>query len=178
MKRNVLLILVVASIVCASTIGGTFAWLISRVSVKNTFVVGDISISLNETTGTSYQLIPGAKLPKDPKIVVHSGSAACFVFVKIEKTSNFDNYVSYTIQDGWTELESGVYYRSFEATSGSVTYSVLSGDTVTVNSMLTDADMSALKASGSYPELKFVAYAVQKSGIMNVEDAWELVKNY
>ena len=55
---------------------------------------------------------------------------------------------------------------------------MLSGDTVTVNSMLTDADMSALKASGSYPELKFVAYAVQKSGIMNVEDAWELVKNY
>ena len=178
MKRNVLLILVAAIIISAAAVGGTFAWLAVRTSVTNTFVVGDISISINETTGTTYPLVPGAQIPKDPKIVVHTGSAACYVFVKIEKTSEFDNYISYTVADGWTELESGVYYRISELASSDVTYHVLSGDSVWVNSNLTEADMSELKASKDYPELSFTAYAVQMSGVEGINEAWELVKNY
>ena len=176
MKKSVLLILVVAIIVCASAVGGTVAWLVDRAIVTNTFVVGSISIVLTETTGSSYQLIPGATVQKDPKLTVKHDSEACWLFVKVEKTNDFDSYLHYTIADGWTEYADGVYYRLFDSVSSvDVTYSIIKDDAVTVKDGLTEAQMSALKASGAYPSLKFTAYAVQKSGVSSAQDAWEIV---
>ena len=178
MKTKVLLSLAAALVCCACVIGGTVAWLKSQAAVKNTFAVGDVAISLTETTGNSYKLIPGTTLKKDPKVVVHNQSVSCWVFVKVDKKGGLDDYVSYTIADGWEELESGIYYRSYvEGSSANATYSILKDDEVRISEDLSKSALSALKGSGKFPVLSFTAYAVQMSGIPSVNEAWEKVKN-
>ncbi|MBQ9759819.1 MAG: hypothetical protein IJW16_00560 [Clostridia bacterium] len=173
MKKSVLLWITVAVICCTAIVGNTVAWLVGRAEVNNTFVAGDIAISLTETTGNTYPLIPGTAVAKDPKVTVHRGSEACWLFVKVNESADLDTYISYTPADGWTALQDGVYYRVQSAATADVTYSFLQNDQVTVKENLTEAQMSALKASGAYPTLKLTAYAVQQSGIATVEQAWE-----
>ncbi len=77
----------VAALVLVFALGvtGTLAYLTAESSeVKNTFTVGKVSISLAETTGTSYKVVPGATQSKDPKITVASGSEKCYVYVAVE----------------------------------------------------------------------------------------------
>lgn len=65
-------------------VGGTVAWLTAQsAEVTNTFTVGDINITLAETTGTSYKVIPGASQSKNPKVTVVKGSEKCYVYVKV-----------------------------------------------------------------------------------------------
>lgn len=65
-------------------VGGTVAWLTAQSgTVTNAFTVGDINISLAETTGTSYKVVPGATQAKDPTVTVASGSEKCYVYVKV-----------------------------------------------------------------------------------------------
>jgi len=176
MKLKVLLIITAAVLLCGCVVGSTVAWLVSRAEVDNTFISGDISIALTETTGGSYPLIPGSDVIKDPKVTVHGGSEACWLFVKVEKSADLDTYITYTLADGWTALQDGVYYREQPAVTADVTYPFLRGDRVSVKETLTEAQLNALETSGAYPTLKLTAYAVQQSGISTVEDAWEQAK--
>ena len=55
--------------------GGTVAWLVAKTDpVVNTFTYGDINITLAETTGPDYKIIPGKDIEKDPKVTVTAGS--------------------------------------------------------------------------------------------------------
>ncbi len=176
MKKNVLLLIAIVAICCGCIVGSTVTWLVGRAEVDNTFIAGDIAITLKETTGKTYPLIPGTTVAKDPKVTVHNGSEACWLFVKVEESADLDTYISYTPADGWTALQDGVYYRVQNAVTADVTYSILRGDQVSVKETLTEAQMNAIRASGAYPTLKLTAYAVQQSGIANVEQAWEQAK--
>ena len=178
MKRRVLLFLVTAILLCVGIAGSTVAWLFSKATVKNTFVLGDISISLNETTGNYYQLIPGANIAKDPKLTVYAGSEPCWLFVKIEEMGDLDKYISYDIADGWTKLEDGVYYREYTIRSNDVVYPILRDNAITVKDTVTEADESYLKKQGIFPSLSFKAYATQSIGFENAADAWEVTKNH
>ena len=61
-------------------VGVTVAYLVaSSKPVINVFTIGDIQLSLTETTGTDYQLVPGTTVKKDPKLTVKAGSDACFL---------------------------------------------------------------------------------------------------
>ena len=172
MKKSVLLMLVALALCVCAFVGNTVAWLIGRAEVNNTFIAGDIAISLTETTGNSYPLLPGTTVAKDPKVTVYAGSEACWLFVKLEKSNDLDTYISYTIADGWTALEDGVYYRRQDAVTVGVTYSFLQNDQITVKDSVTEDQMEAVKASGAYPAMKLKAYAIQQSGIATVEEAW------
>ena len=47
-------------LVLGCALGGTVAWLVAKSDpVVNTFTYGDININLEETTGSSYKIIPG-----------------------------------------------------------------------------------------------------------------------
>ncbi len=177
MNRRVLLTLVAIIVCLACVIGGTVAWLGDITSVTNTFIAGDISMTLTETTGTDYKLIPGAEIAKNPTIVVETGSEASWLFVKITKGNNLDEYIRYTIADEWTELSEGVYYLECPATLYDTPYRILKGDSITVIDTLTEERLAELSASGAFPTLSFTAYAVQKSGISSVDEAWEIAKN-
>ena len=177
MRKSVLLVIAVVFIVCAVAISGTAAWLAIRVSVTNTFTVGDISISLTETTGSEYKLIPGAKISKNPTVSVKAGSVNSWLFVKIEKDNNLDEYVSYALADGWIELSDGVYYRESTPSYEDVTYNILKDDAVFIKDSVTETMLLAIGSSGNLPRMSFKAYAIQRSSYENAADAWEYIKN-
>lgn len=167
-------------LVIGCAVGGTVAWLVAETDpVVNTFTYGDINITLGETTGEDYKIIPGVDISKDPKVTVKAGSEACWLFVKVEE-ENWPTFVeedkttkkvAYEIADGWTALtdEPGVYYREVGTVTADTSFGILKGDKVTVSSTLTKAEVNGVTTQ---PKLTFTAYAVQKDGIADAATAW------
>ena len=174
-KAFVLVLALVLALGCV--IGGTIAWLTAQTApVVNTFTVGDINITLAETT-SNFKMVPGNTIAKDPKVTVEAGSEACWLFVKIEESSNLKNFITYTVDSGWTALTgvSGVYYREVDATTAAAgtSYYVLNDNKVAVKDSVTKAMMEGLKAeNATQPTLTFTAYAVQKDNVASAADAW------
>lgn len=150
--------------------GGTVAWLVAKTEpVVNTFTYGNINITLAETTGTSYKIIPGTTIKKDPTVTVKSGSEACYLFVKVEQEGTFAG-ISYEIADGWTELESGVYYRQVGSVAADTSFEVIKGNEITVSETLTKENIPSAQ-----PTLKITAYAVQQENIADAATAWSKI---
>lgn len=167
MKKKSFALLLAIAIVVVGVVAGTVAWLTDKTpSVTNTFTTSNIDIDLAETTGESYKMIPGCTIKKDPKVTVKQGSEACYLFVKLEKSTNFDTFMTYTVADGWTELTdvagvAGVYYREVPAGTADASFDVLAGNKVTVKDDVTKAKMNALTQDNTYPTLTVTAYASQ-----------------
>lgn len=166
-RRNTLkpmLIAMAVVLLLGCVTGGTLAWLTSTTKpVVNTFTVGDINITLDETT-SDYKMIPGYTIAKDPKVTVKANSEDCILFVKVTKSSNFDTYMTYSMAEGWTELpnaETGslVYYRTVNSPATDTEFGVLKDNKVTVKDTVTKELMS--QAASSQPTLTFQAAAVQ-----------------
>ena len=177
---------------CALCVGlgvaGTLAWLTDKTeSVTNTFTTSNINITLTETTGSNYQMIPGFTITKDPKVTVSAGSEDCYLFVKLEESDNYSAYLeNYKISDGWKQLKNGetdvdgVYYREVESNDTSdQPFYVLKNNQLTVKSSVTKADMEAIDDSSdatSEPTLTVKAYATQlyktNNEKMDVYNAW------
>lgn len=155
--------------------GGTVAWLVAKTDpVVNTFTYGNIDITLTETTGTSYKIIPGTDITKNPKVTVKGGSEACWLFVKVEESGTFvADKVTYAIDNGWTPLEGekGVYYREVAAVTADTDFSVLEGNKIIVKDTLTKGDIKDIAATN--PTLKITAYAVQQENIADAATAWK-----
>lgn len=168
---SLMLALVLAlTLLVAGVVGGTLAWLTDQTAeVKNTFTVGDINIGLTETT-TDYKMVPGNTIAKDPTVTVKANSEACWLFVKVTESANLDDFITYAIATGWTELEAGVYYREVPASAADQTFSVLAGDAVTVKSDVTRAMLETAKTDA--PTLTFKAYAIQKDHFATADAAW------
>ena len=162
MKKKSLALLLAIAIVVVGAVAGTVAWLTDRTpSVTNTFTTSDINIELKETKN-HFQMIPGWNIEKDPKVTVKTGSEACYLFVKLEKSTNFDTFMTYEMADGWEALPEapGVYYREVAAATADTTYEVLKDNQVTVKSDVTKERMNALTET-TYPTLTVTAYASQ-----------------
>lgn len=178
MKKKTLALFLALALVLGSIIGGTVAWLTAQTDpIVNTFTDSDIDITLAESTGESYQMVPGCTISKDPRVTVLEGSEKCYLFVKLEKSENFDFFMIYEIADGWTALESdsNVYYRIVDAADMGTAYSVLKGDQVTVKDTVTRDDMNSL-TEDTYPKLTVTAYASQfnknSTESFDVNEAW------
>ena len=174
MKTFVAMLALVLVIGCA--VGGTVAWLVSSTNaVVNTFTYGDINITLGETTGSDYKIIPGVDIPKDPKVTVNKDSEACWLFVKVEEEGTFvANKVTYSIADGWTKgdgtnIPANVYYRAVDAVTNDTDFAVLKDNKIYVSEELSKSDIQSISAQ---PKLTFTAYAVQKDGIDDAATAW------
>lgn len=174
MKTFVAMLALVLVIGCA--VGGTVAWLVSSTNaVVNTFTYGDINITLGETTGSDYKIIPGVDIPKDPKVTVKKDSEACWLFVKVEEEGTFvANKVTYSIADGWTKgggtnIPANVYYRAVDAVTNDTDFAVLKDNKIYVSEELSKSDIQSISAQ---PKLTFTAYAVQKDGIADADTAW------
>ena len=176
----VLMLALVLVLGCA--VGGTVAWLVAKTDpVVNTFTYGDINITLTETTGEDYKIIPGVDIGKDPKVTVKAGSEACWLFVKVEEkdwptfkeADGTTKKVSYAMANGWAALDgvAGVYYREVDAVTADTSFGILAGDIVTVSENLTKTEVNSITA-GTQPTLTFTAYAVQKDGMADAAAAW------
>lgn len=166
------------SLLVGGAIGGTLAWLTDSTDAKvNTFTVGNIDIDLSETTGSEYKMVPGCDITKDPKVTVMADSEACYLFVKLEKSGNFDDFLTYDMADGWTELESeaGVYYRVVESSGNAQAFGVLKDNTVSVKADVTKAMMDGLTEE-TYPTLTVTAYACQSEGMADAAAAWGTIQ--
>lgn len=168
MKKKGLTLVLALTLLVVGVVAGTLAWLTAKSDVvTNTFTTSDIKVELTETTGTNYKMIPGYTITKDPKATVLTGSEECYLFVKLEKSTNFDTYLTYEMADGWMELEGvadKVYYRVVDGTTNQIgtAYSVLKDDQVTVNGSVTKEQMNALdNGTAVKPTLTFTAYASQ-----------------
>lgn len=163
MKKKSLALLLAIAIVVVGVVAGTVAWLTDQTpSVTNTFTTSDINIELKETKN-NFQMIPGWNIEKDPKVTVKAGSEACYLFVKLEKSENFNQYMTYDMAKGWTELQgyAGVYYREVAAATADTAFEVLKDNQVTVKGTVTKEQMNALTAD-TYPTLTVTAYASQQ----------------
>ena len=177
MKKKLTTVLAIVLVVALS-VAGTYAYLTDKTGpVVNTFTVGNVNIDLTETT-TDYKMIPGMTINKDPKVTVKENSEDCWLFVKVEKSANFDSFLTYAMADGWTKLEDGVFYRQVAASAADQDFAVLANNTVTVKPDVTKDMMDAIdNGTAAKPTLTFTAYACQTAGIASVADAWTAVKN-
>lgn len=162
MKKKVLALVLAMVLVVVGVAAGTLAWLTAKSdTVTNTFTTSDIKVELKETKN-NFKMIPGYDIQKDPKATVLAGSEECFLFVKLEKSANFDTFMTYEMAKGWTELTGvdGVYYREVKTADIGTAYSVLKDDKVTVKGKVTKATMEGLSAN-TLPTLTITAYASQ-----------------
>ena len=170
----VLMLALVLVLGCA--VGGTVAWLVAKTDpVVNTFTYGDINITLTETIGENYKIIPGVDIGKDPKVTVKADSEACWLFVKVEEEGTFvANKVTYSVDDGWTKgdgtkIPENVYYRTVDAVTTDTDFAVLKDNKIYVSEELTKGDIQSVTTQ---PKLTFTAYAVQKDGMADAAAAW------
>ena len=184
-KKMVVLLLALC-LILGGAIGGTIAYLMDKTApVVNTFTTSDVSIELKETVpaNNTEKMVPGKVIAKDPKVTVSVDSEDCYLFVKIEKSANFDNYLTFAIANGWTALPgvSNVYYIDIDtAAEKGVAISILAGDKVTVLPTVTKDAMETAEAAN--PTLSFTAYAIQKNYLVKgnveintAEQAWTLI---
>ena len=184
------LVLTLSLLVCGA-IGGTIAWLADDTDpVVNTFTGSDVDIELTETKGTQnettkdreFKMVPGATIEKDPKVTVVANSEACYVFVKVEKSANFEDFMTCEMAAGWNEVTSGsgVYYREVASSNVAQEFPVLKDNKVTVLDTVTRDDMTK---NFTQPTLTFTAYAIQSEYLtdqdsdndVDAADAWKLV---
>ena len=181
MKKRIALILAVV-LLLGIAVGATIAWLTDTTEeVKNTFIHSTLDVTLEETTGDEYKMIPGHYVEKDPKAGVPAGSEDAYLFVEVteadgvvtytdadgvSQTTKWSDFLTYEIADGWTLVpgESNVYYRTVmaDAAEADRAFYVLKDNKVYVKNTVTKEMMDALdKDTTKYPTLTFQAYAVQ-----------------
>ncbi len=181
-KAIVLLLVVVLLIGCVA--GGTLAYLIATPkTVTNTFTPGDVGdLGLTETTGTSYLVVPGVEIEKDPVVSFGGNNIPAYVFLKVDATgwtvTEADGKYTYSIgsgeakmewvlASGWTKHVDGVYYKAVGA-NNTESWHVIDGDKITVGTGITEDIIANYTKS-----LTFTAYAVQQAAFNgNIADAW------
>lgn len=186
MKKSIALVMMAVLLVAASVMG-TLAFLTSTDSVKNTFTVGKVAITLDEAKvnvygevdasvanrvkGNTYKLIPGHEYTKDPIVHLASDSEACWLFVKVDNgiaAIEADTKIAEQITtNGWTALagETGVYYRKVNATDAAAgnDYEVFG------SFKLTD---DAKVENYATANVTVTAYAIQADGFTSAAAAW------
>ena len=176
MNKKFLAMALALVLLIGGVVSGSLAWLTDKTdAVENTFTQSNIDIELNETKPEEYtaKMIPGWTIEKDPYVIVKANSEKCYVFVDIDESANFDEYMTYSVDLGWTQLEVDkdgkdisaelIYYREvdFSATDTEELY-ILDGNKVTVNTAVNKDMMDALaNGTTTKPTLEFTAYAVQ-----------------
>ena len=190
-KKKVLMLVLCGVLLVGASILGTMAYLTSQDQVNNTFTVGDVAITLDESKvnangekegqtrvkQNTYHLMPGHSYTKDPIVHITAGSDKSFVFVKLEnglKDIVADKTIeAQIIANGWEQLKDkqnkdvpGVYYRSVEKSATATDLTVFESFKVK-----DDVGNTTLKNYAN-AKITVTAYAVQADGFDNAADAW------
>ncbi len=190
MNKRRILALVLACVLCVCIgIGGTLAWLTATTTpVVNTFTVGDINITLAETTGPNYNFVPGDKIAKDPKVTVTANSEACYLFIHVTDANNTiadannnNKIINWAVATGWTAVDghNGYWCREVSASATDSTFAVLTDGiaddgkdgSVTVSTEVTKEMVAGLTTNK--PTITVTAAAVQKDNVADVAAAWD-----
>ena len=184
--RKILLTITCAMLLVALTVGATYAYLTSTASVQNTFTVGNVIITMDETdvdnstpdkdrdTANSYHLLPGQTYTKDPIVHVDPVSENCWVFIKVDnQLANIEgeNTIAKQIRaNGWKELDGvpGVYYQSY--TKGQKDKDLKTFAEVQIAATVDNDTLAGYNNN----TVTINAYAIQADGIGTAAEAWKL----
>lgn len=186
-KRKALLLSLCAVLLVAVSVMGTIAYLTSTDNVTNTFTVGSVAITLDETDvdnstvgaerdkANSYKLIPGHTYTKDPIIHVGANSEDCYLFVKVvneiaaieedDTAARKTKIASQMRAKGWVAVDgqTGVYVYA-DANGDKLAVSKNSNITVFESFKISGSVDNATLATYSGKTVTVTAYAVQKDG--------------
>lgn len=182
-KTKALLMSLCAVLLVAASVLGTMAYLTDSKDVKNTFTVGNVTITMDETDvddstpnkerdqANSYKLLPGHTYTKDPIIHVDANSEDCYLFVKV------DNQITAIEADGNTTVAAQMAAKGWKAVEGkdgiyvyvgttAAPVAVKANDNVTVFEQLVIAGTVNGDTLKTYENktITVTAYAVQKDG--------------
>lgn len=139
------------------------------------FIAGDIELTTIDSN-TEFIIIPGKIITKDTKVTVKSKSEACYIFVKIEKSDAFDNYIEYELTSEWTQLneDTNIYYSELPKIDEDRDIYIFNNNQISVKEDVTKEEYEQFDQNNL--TLNFTAYAVQKtSGITSANDAWNFI---
>ena len=183
-----LIALVAVTLLIGGVIGGTLAWLTAvPASVTNTFTTSTIDIELTESPNLDLKMVPGCTITKDPKATVEANSEHCWLFVAVEQSMNYTEYLEdYSVADGWAEVNNAtaseyirIFAREVDSSTEAQDYFVLAGNQVKVLDSVTKAQMDAISdEDGAKPMLNFTAYAIQYEGFNTAIEAWKALDPY
>lgn len=182
-KTKALLMSLCAVLLVAASVLGTMAYLTDSKDVKNTFTVGNVTITMDETDvddstpnkerdqTNSYKLMPGHTYTKDPIIHVDANSEDCYLFVKV------DNQIAAIEANGNTTVAAQMAAKGWKAVEGkdgiyvyvgttAAPVAVKANDNVTVFEQLVIAGTVNGDTLKTYENktITVTAYAVQKDG--------------
>ena len=186
-SKKTLLMLACAVMLVLVSVMGTMAYLTSTDTVTNTFTVGNVAITLDETDvdnstadadrdkENAYNLLPGHKYTKDPIIHVAANSEDCYLFVKVEDEiaaiEDAKTVATQMRELGWTAVkgETNIFaYNSIISKSASAQ------DVKVFNDFTIKGDVNNTTLAGYKGKtIKVTAYAVQADGFTSAEDAWD-----
>lgn len=106
MKKKIAILALALTLVAAIAIGGSLAWLTDETeALDNTFTVGNVNISLEESLweASDNKIVPGGSFDKNPTVTVEADSESCYVYILVENDMVIDNQTvaGYTINDQW-----------------------------------------------------------------------------
>ena len=140
--RNIIALLLCAILLVGASVAGTVAYLTSNDKVVNTFTVGKVIITLDETDtdhdnklddnvtvvvdgdeivrdkANEYKLIPGQRYKKDPVIHVDSTSESCWVFVKVINGIDAFEARTTTGDNAYTDIAGQIAANNWTALNG------------------------------------------------------------
>ena len=185
MKKTLTVIIALVLVVVMS-VAGTVAYLTSTKTVTNTFTVGKVEITLDETDvdvygvkdgdtrvmTNTYRLIPGHTYIKDPVVHVDADSENCWLFVKVVngisglEATGTTTIAAQLAANGWTPISEGsnIYAYSRIATKTDTDVPVFGSFTI--------ADKATLPANGTGLDVVVTAYAIQADSFSTAAEAW------
>lgn len=187
-KKQMLAIVAMMLVVAMVSVAGTIAFLTSNPDpVENTFTVGKVEITLDETdvdlygkkdsdnrvTENTYKLIPGHTYTKDPTVHVADGSEECWVFVKVvDQISDIEDVKTIAAQmteKGWSLVdgETNIYAHSTKAKAGD--------NVVVFESFKIKGNADVTSYDGK--TVVITAYAVQADTFTTADAAWKAAKD-
>ena len=179
MKKKFMTVLALV-LVIALSVAGTYAYLTSQASVKNTFTVGKVAITMDETdvddstpdadrdVANAYKLIPGTTYTKDPIIHVYANSEKCYLFVKVENNiaaaetnEEGETVAAQLAANGWSLVagQTNIYVYK-DAVNAGTNVNVFEKFTVSK-----DISNDVLKAAADGKTITVTACAVQAEGL-------------
>ncbi len=185
-KTKALALAICAVLLVITTVFVTFAYLTSSDTVTNTFTVGKVAITLDETdvdlNGTkdgdtrvkanTYKLMPGHTYTKDPIVHIDANSEDCWVFVKVvnEIAAIEDNTKTVEAQmteNGWTAVDGATNVYAYKEIANA-------NDNINVfaNFKINGSINGTTLATYENKTIVVTAYAVQADGFDTAAAAW------
>ena len=189
-RSKVLSLVLAGTLVVSAGMFGTLAYLTDEDTVTNTFTVGNVQITLDETDvddstpnvdrdrENSYKLLPGKTYTKDPIVHVDSESEDSYLFVKVEneitKIEGGTTVADQMDAKGWDLVSDNIYVYVGGGTDPVV---VKGGANVTVfeNFTIDGKTTNGTLATYSGKTITVTAYAIQADGFEGKSAAqiWE-----